>query len=283
MASAWEEIKALHKASTFGAKEGVAFRYFSRPLASFILYYIQNTRITPNQITILSLLVALVGFAVHMTVLTYAGLLIGAGLFMIAHMLDALDGQLARHKKAGSVIGMYFDFFIDELKAYFVFMAIGFRIWQQIRDGVQFKLLDPMIHWWAKHFDGQVADAGDVAASMPMAGADVILAILVVGMTGLAIGISCTQFVKRKEWKEAFPAGEGGGKPSGISALVALVEKVGRFVVDYPSYILLVCLIDKVEIYFVLYALVVSVYAVRALLGISIKLWRIDPYGPKQA
>ena len=108
--SVWDEIKELHRRSTFGAKEGLAFKLFSRPLASFILYFIQNSRITPNQVTIISLIVGLIGSAVHIFDLTYRGLLVGGVLFMIAHMLDALDGQLARHRKAGSVIGMYFDF-----------------------------------------------------------------------------------------------------------------------------------------------------------------------------
>ena len=99
---AWNDIRKLHRESTFGAKEGVAFRYFSRPLASLILYFIQNSRITPNQVTILSLLVGIAGSLVHSIVLTWTGLLIGGVLFMLAHMLDALDGQLAQ-PNAGTI------------------------------------------------------------------------------------------------------------------------------------------------------------------------------------
>ena len=36
MAGAFKKIKELHQQTTLGAKEGVAFRYFSRPLASFL-------------------------------------------------------------------------------------------------------------------------------------------------------------------------------------------------------------------------------------------------------
>ena len=73
MSQAWDEIKALHKQSTFGAKEGLAFKYFSRPLASLILYFIKNSRVTPNQITILSLIVGIAGSIVHMTIWTWWG------------------------------------------------------------------------------------------------------------------------------------------------------------------------------------------------------------------
>lgn len=265
--SAWDEIKALHKQSTFGAKEGVAFRFFSRPLASFILYHIQHGKITPNQVTILSLIVGLAGSAVHCFWLTYAGLLVGAALFMMAHMLDALDGQLARHRKAGSVIGMYFDFFIDELKAYFVFLSIAVRTWQLA--GTEM---------WADHRASWVLDW---LIDLP-GGRTNIIWLALLGLLGLAIGISCTQFMKRDEWKEAFPPGDGSGPVSPLAKLIGLVEKAGKFVVDYPSYILLVCLINHVEIYLLVYALVVCLYATRALAGISLKLWRVNPYAPKE-
>ncbi|MEZ6196834.1 MAG: CDP-alcohol phosphatidyltransferase family protein [Planctomycetota bacterium] len=257
MSSAWSQIKELHRQTTLGAKEGLAFRFFSRPLASFILYFIKDGRITPNQVTIASLIVGLAGSAVHTTVLEYWGLLLGAGLFMIAHMLDALDGQLARLRKAGSVIGMYFDFFIDELKAYFVFLAIAVRLYLIAREGGSVGFIDPMIERY---------------------GVNSILLVALAGIVGLAIGISCTQFVKRAEWKEAFPPGDGGGSPSPLARLIGLVEKAGKFVIDYPSYILLVCLVNHVEIYFALYAVVVCVYALRALSQISLRLWRVNPY-----
>ena len=84
------------------------------------------------------------------------------------------------------------------------------------------------------------------------------------------------------EWKEAFPPGDGSGPMSPLAKLIGLVEKAGKFVVDYPSYILLVCLINHVEIYLLVYAVVVCLYATRALTGISLKLWRVNPYAPKE-
>lgn len=260
---AWNDIRKLHRESTFGAKEGVAFRYFSRPLASLILYFIQNSRITPNQVTILSLLVGIAGFLVHSIVLTWTGLLIGGVLFMLAHMLDALDGQLARHRKAGSVIGMHFDFFIDELKAYLVFCSIAIRTWRLNGEAA-----------WADHDGAWVINW---LVELP-GGRTNILFLALLGLLGLSVGISCTQFLKSDAWKEAFPTGGGGGSPSLLARLVGLAEKMGKFVVDYPSYILLLCLFDHIEIYLVVYTAVVCVYGARALLGISLKLWRVNPY-----
>ena len=265
---AWDEIKALHKKSTAGAKEGIAFRYFSRPLASFILYHIQHSRWTPNQITILSLLTGIAGFVVHLTCLSWWGLLGGCALFMLAHVLDALDGQLARHRKAGSVIGMYFDFFIDALKAYMMYGALALRLWQQ----------------------ALAQGSGDAPYGGPFAtptwaldhiiachGAVVIPIIAVFGMAMLATGIGCTEFMKKAEWKALLPAAAADGKSSGFS-VVALLEKFGRFVVDYPSYILLLCLANRVDLYFIAYTAVVTLYAGRALSGIMLRLWRINSY-----
>lgn len=273
MGKAWEEIKALHKQSTFGAKEGLAFKYFSRPLASVILYFIKDGKLTPNQITILSLIVGIAGSIVHMTVWTWGGLILGGALFMLAHVLDALDGQLARHRKAGSTIGMYFDFFIDEVKAYLMYVALAVRLFFQVAEpgtggdlpfgegGIASPtwLLDELTAWtgWPSYW---------------------ILVWSLMGLMGLALGISCTQFLKLKDWKEAFPPAEGadpGAKPGG---LIGFVERIGHFVVDYPSYIVPLCLVNRVDVYLLLYTIVVCAYACRALLGISLKLWRVNPY-----
>lgn len=263
MPGAWQAIKELHAASTRGAKEGFAFRYFSRPLASFILYFIKDGRITPNQVTILSLLVGTIGAIVQMTWLAWPGLIVGAALFMGAHVLDALDGQLARHRKAGSVIGMYFDFFIDELKAYFVYCSIAVRLYLQSGE--------PSASWALPHLLKVLSPQFIIVASLA-------------GLCALAIGISCTQFMKRKEWLEAFPPGPAGSGPkSGLAALIGLIEKFGKFVIDYPSYIVFLCVANFVEAYFVIYTLIVCLYACRALGGISLKLWRINPYAPKPA
>lgn len=267
---AWQEIKALHAKSTAGAKEGVAFRYFSRPLASFILYHIQHSRWTPNQITILSLITGVAGSIVHITCLSWAGLIGGCALFMLAHVLDALDGQLARHRKAGSVIGMYFDFFIDALKAYMMYGALAIRLWlQAVAPGTGNapfggEFASPT--WALDHF-------------IQCHGTVVIPIVAIFGMGLLATGIGCTEFMKKAEWKALLPA-PGAATNNGFS-LIAFVEKLGRFVVDYPSYILLLCICNRVDLYFLGYTAVVALYAARALSGIMLRLWRINPYGSR--
>lgn len=273
MPTVFEQIKALHRETTAGAKEGLAFKYFSRPLASTILYFIRDTGITPNQVTILSLIVGIAGSAVHLSVLSWAGLLLGGALFMLAHVLDALDGQLARLKKAGSALGMHFDFFIDEIKAYLMYVALGLRLWWQTADsgaglapaGGPLRsptwLLDPLTESLSPVW---------------------ILYWLMLGLLALAIGLSCTQFFKRPEWRSRFPPREKGFRPATLRGrAVAAAERIGHFIVDYPSYIIPLCLLNRVDAYFLLYTLVVAAYASRALLSMAIALWRIDPYGPE--
>jgi hypothetical protein len=263
----WAEVREIHRRTTAGAKEGIAFRYFSRPLASFVLYFLKDGRVTPNQVTILSLAVAVLGSLVQAFHLDYAGLVIGGALFMLAHMLDALDGQLARLRQAGSVIGMHFDFFIDGVKAYLMLGALAFRLHAQSQDPGS----------------GRMALLGDSALASPTLALDgllsafgpsTILILALLGMAGLATGVACTDFLKKKEWKEAFP-GTGGSAPP---LPVRLVVGLGRFVVDYPSYILLLSLLNRVDLYLLAYCPVVILYAARSLLAISARLWRVDPY-----
>ena len=86
--------------------------------------------ITPNQITAASFLVA-----VAATIL----ILIGGAAFFIAaailihlsHVLDCMDGQMARYRKVSSPIGSYYDRITDQLQVTLWFGAAGFAAFAQ--------------------------------------------------------------------------------------------------------------------------------------------------------
>ncbi len=85
-----------------------------------------RTPITPNQVTTVTLLLALLG-----AVLFAAGDLQaynwGAGLFVFARFLDHFDGELARQKGTTSRFGYHFDYFTgaSSYAAFFLCMGLG--------------------------------------------------------------------------------------------------------------------------------------------------------------
>jgi hypothetical protein len=56
--------------------------------------------------------------------------------------------------------------------------------------------------------------------------------------------------------------------------VLGLVEDLGRFLVHYPSYILIVAIADQAEVFFHVYIAVNAAYAARSLLGVVVKLGR---------
>jgi len=96
-------------------------------IARLLVRPMVHSPVTPNQLTIFTLLVALAG----------AGLLAtgdggksnwGAGLFVLARFLDHFDGELARQKKMTSRLGYYLDYISGAISygALFLCMGIGF-------------------------------------------------------------------------------------------------------------------------------------------------------------
>jgi archaetidylinositol phosphate synthase len=96
-------------------------------IASVLVRPLVKTWITPNQVTVFTLGVALLG----------AGLLAqgdpiyanwGAGLFVFARFLDHFDGELARQSGKTSKLGYYLDYISGALSygALFLCMGIGF-------------------------------------------------------------------------------------------------------------------------------------------------------------
>lgn len=97
-------------------------------IASVLVRPLVRTPITPNQVSILTLILALTG----------AGLLAtgadahqtwGAGLFALARFLDHFDGELARQSGRTSKLGYYLDYVVGGLSyaALFFCMGWGFK------------------------------------------------------------------------------------------------------------------------------------------------------------
>jgi hypothetical protein len=222
-------------------------RFVARPLAAVVIVPLSRTSVTPNQITLSTLAVFLVGAGWLALRPGWGALCVGAAILELSYVLDCADGQLARLKGMSSPVGAHLDFLMDELKAFALVAAVAVRLWRPAHDS----------RW------------------------------LLEGLAGLVVvpgAISLTTFMRRPEYAAATGAavrqgagdyGEGfaGAVPVRRSPL-ALVESLGRFLAHYPSYILFVALANRIDLFLHVYLALHAAYAARALLSIARALGR---------
>jgi len=105
--------------------------FVTAPLAIVVNYVaVDIPWITPNRLTAASFLVAIVA--------TFAILIGGAAFFIaaailiqISHVLDCMDGQMARYRKVSSPVGSYYDRITDQIQVTLWFGAAGFSAFAQ--------------------------------------------------------------------------------------------------------------------------------------------------------
>jgi len=232
-------------------------RLVARPLAAVLLVPLRATSITPNQVTLLTLVVFAAGAAMMALWPGWRALGIAAGVIELSYVLDCVDGQLARLKGMSSPVGAHLDFLMDELKAFMLIAAVGIRLW--LASGQERWLLEGLL-----------------------------------GLVIVASAISLTTFMRRPEYAAATGAKVGlgagdygggfgqasdgaaasGGAPARKLSPFRLLEAVGKFIVHYPSYILFVAFADRIDLFLHAYILMNGAYAARSLLGISLRLGR---------
>ena len=105
-------------------------RFVARPLAAVLLVPLRATSITPNQVTLLTLVVFAAGAAMLALWPGWRALVIAASVIELSYVLDCVDGQLARLKGTSSPVGAHLDFLMDELKAFMLIAAVGIRLWR---------------------------------------------------------------------------------------------------------------------------------------------------------
>jgi phosphatidylglycerophosphate synthase len=172
-------------------------------------------------------------------------LVIATLVFELSFVLDCADGQLARLRKIASPIGHQLDFLMDELKAMLLLACATARLWQ---------------------------DAGD----------DRLLLVGLGALFCLASGLSLTSFTRRPEYGAKPPTDEGqpaevGGRKGVAGLVLTPIEFAARIVVHYPQYIWICALANRLDLFFWAYAGVNTLYFLKTLAAILLKLGRFGP------
>jgi len=101
--------------------------YLLRPIAGIIVWMLYDTPITPNQVTIVSVLSGIVAALFYLKGTPSAFII--AGLFiLLKDILDSADGQLARAKQQQSRTGRFLDSIGDFVVDATVFGSIGWTL-----------------------------------------------------------------------------------------------------------------------------------------------------------
>lgn len=229
--------------------------YVMRPIAAAVVAAVARTPITPNQVTLLNLLVFLVAMALMAALPTRDGGIFAVLVLEASYCLDCVDGMLARHKKIASKEGHLFDFFTDELKAVLLASLLAVRLYRTGGFG----------------FDGAAWAPGDHR-------------FLFAGMAGgviLASAISMTNFLRRPEVSgrestvEAHYETVEVEKPRSVAGHVGhLVTTFLRFLNHYPSHIWLFALAGRFDALFWIYVSINLLYLARGWLGIVLRFGR---------
>jgi len=99
--------------------------YFYRPLAFLLVKGIYNTDITPNQLTVISMIFGILG-GISYSFGSHTAFIIGAILYLLYNIIDCSDGQLARLKKNGTAVGRILDGIADYVVSVALYIGIGF-------------------------------------------------------------------------------------------------------------------------------------------------------------
>jgi len=241
----WSEIRSIYRSSKKKKDINWFTEWIARPPAAVVVYALRNTRITPNQVTFLSAIACAGAGAMLVFLPGWAWLLAAIAVFEFSFVLDCADGQLARLRKVASPLGHQLDFLMDEVKAMLLFGCVAVRVWR---------------------------DSGD----------DRLLVVGLAGLFCLAAGIGLTSFMRRPEY---------GGKPvtedgqpaeltrrrGPIGLAVTALEWVARVLVHYPQYIWICAVVNRMDVFFFVYASVNALYLARCLLAIVLRLGRFAP------
>jgi phosphatidylglycerophosphate synthase len=109
-------------------RDGRVDTYINRKISRHITRWLLRTPLTPNQVTVLSCLVGILG-ALCFSPGGYWGPVLGALLLQFSVVLDCCDGEIARVKFMESPLGDWLDIVCDTIVSIAIFLGIGVAVW----------------------------------------------------------------------------------------------------------------------------------------------------------
>ena len=101
------------------------------------------------------------------------------------------------------------------------------------------------------------------------------------GLVLVASAISLTTFVRRPEYVGSGPKpvsagdyGEGFVQAPARRGPLGLVEALGKFLMHYPSYLVYIAVLDRLDLFLHVYVAINGLHAARSFLAITRKLGR---------
>ena len=131
-------------ASLDNLKDGLVDTYLNRKLSRPLTRFFLSTALTPNQITVLSCLIGLLGAACFFQA-DYWGPVLGALLLQLSAVIDCCDGEVARMKFLESRLGAWLDITLDTIVHIATFVGLGFAVWAQGGTQAPFVLVGLMV------------------------------------------------------------------------------------------------------------------------------------------
>jgi len=116
--------------SLVSSSDGVVDRYFNRPLGRYLSKILIHTPVTPNQVTVVSMLAGVAG-AYYFALGNYTAGIIGALLLQLSALIDCVDGDIARIAFKESALGKWLDIALDQVVHVAVFAGIAIGLSRQ--------------------------------------------------------------------------------------------------------------------------------------------------------
>ena len=215
--------------------------YLARPLAAPIVALLAKTSITPNQVSLGSLVPMLAGCGCLALMEGPLGIWLGVLGVELAYILDCVDGQLARITSQTSIIGGELDFMLDGIKAMCLIVALTVR-WATLNDGGQ---------------------------------SGFVIGLLSLGFLGVALTL--TRFIRSEAYCAATGTkrqdhGESAGAAQQRKGPLWPVEMAARSISQYPVTLPVFAAFDRFDLFVWAYGVVHLLYAGRTGLAVAYRL-----------
>lgn len=139
-----KQIKNLYTntGSSRESDETLQAKYYARPISYRIAWLLIRLGVTANGATILALLIGAAG-CVCIGFGAYVSVILGAALLNIGHLLDYVDGTIAKATGTVTNFGMYLDRTCDEVVEAIIPISVGVGLYT---GGCTFLWLSPLFY-----------------------------------------------------------------------------------------------------------------------------------------